>query len=198
MPKVNLNLERKLEDFSEWNEANQRLTKLQGRLAEVERHIATLHGELSLHSEVARTDQTQQKAAALLKGDVDAALKTSRGMMSITEDLDQAHQERNTLVTAIEMLTKEINQLRGRLSQRICDAHAPEYRRLVQKQAELVRRTAETNDEIVTFLKAIEETGVSTSALRNMAFGAVGRWSDDYSRARFYLKEAREFGFIDG
>src|SRR6266851_10347221 len=140
---------KRLEDFETWNEANQRLAKLQGRLAEVERHIATLHGELSLHTEVARTDQTQQKAAALLKGDIDAALKASRGMVSITEDLNQAGQERNTLVTAIEMLTKEINQLRGRLSQRICDAHAPEYRRLVQKQAELVRQTAETNDEIV-------------------------------------------------
>ncbi len=187
---------KRLEDFETWNEANQRLAKLQGRLAEVERHIATLHGEMSLHSEVARTDQTQQRAAALLKGDIDAALKTSHGMVSITEDLGQASQERNTLVAALDMLTKEIDRLRGQLSQRICEAHAPQYRSLVRKQAELVRQVAETNDEMREFLKTIEELGISNSSLRNMVFAGAGLLSENYSKANFYLRECREFGFV--
>lgn len=193
MSKINIG---RLEDYPEWRDANQKLTKLQEKLSETEHHIATLQGELNVVAEGTREGEVERKAAALLTGNLDAAITHNRGMLTVSEDLGRAREERGTYVRAIEMLNKEINQLRGRLSSRICEALGPEYRRLVQKQERQVREVARTNDEIREFLKAIEGQGVSVSNLRNMVFAGVGLLSEDYSKANYYLRECREFGFV--
>jgi hypothetical protein len=101
----------------------------------------------------------------------------------IEADLDAAYEERAVLDEAILMQTREIENLRDRLSKEICATLRPRHQQMALRIAKAMKELATASAEEHDFRKQLEDDGIRYSAwLRPMEFTAIGRLDEPSSR----------------
>jgi hypothetical protein len=174
---------------AEWRAARAKVDEISGRLDRVGREINAT-GTLP----TAAAD-TRIRAEALLEGrdsvSADVLRAEALGRYGLLCD------RRRVLTEALRIAQQHSEQIRQRLSARICAAVMPHYRGLVSRLASALATAGEINDALAEITETLEGHEIAVTAyLRPMQCRAVGRASDAYSAANVWLKEAVEYQFI--
>lgn len=115
------------------------------------------------------------------------------------DQIDAARHRLHVLREAVAIQKRHVADVESKRSRELCEQFRPEHRKIVHAVAEAVAAVAKANEAERQFFEQFDQDpGIrTTSTLVAMPFMGAGRLRDPHSRARMYLKEARDRGFLD-
>ncbi len=139
----------KLENFPEWLEAEKKLAGIQVDLNQIDSRLREIQAEQ-------REDSSLEAAENYLAG-------KDMPDRSRDEEINQLHQKRKVLMTAIGIQRQEVDRIRRECSLIICDNLNPEYMKLFQNRDDKILAAFEAEIELAAFIQARVADGVLCS-----------------------------------
>jgi len=148
--------------------------ELQGKRTAADKRVQELLSTRSEAQGPMSGSERQERARALTLGH--SVKFTGRPQpRQIEADLNAAYEERAVLDEAILMQTREIENLRDRLSKEICATLRPSHHQMALRIAKAMKELAAASAEEHDFSKQLEDDGIRYSAwLRPMEYTKLG------------------------
>ena len=175
-----------LTDFPEWSAEVDKLNELQHKLndnAEAQRKMPPVEAVL---------DRRSRAATELLDG------TAPPGGEEWAAQLQKLQAESHIISEAIRIHKSRMDVLKGRLSEQICAPFIKQHREHVADVIECVQALAKANAVEAGLRRQLELGDVQyLGYLRAMPYKKVGLIEDPNSDINRFLKECREFGFME-
>ena len=174
-------MKKRLQDFPQWQEANQKLVDMQLELTEVQAE----------RNEILTAQMAGRNRPSHLDDAVEELLSGGRLAMPQPEDdrLDELRFRSQVLNKAIPIQRNLISNLEGDLSEQICKEAKPEYRKCVEAVVEASALLLKAVTAEQDFRDELSAGGVKTTHLNPVIFYKTKH------RCEYFLTEAGKAGY---
>ncbi|MRR56375.1 MAG: hypothetical protein EG822_18060 [Deltaproteobacteria bacterium] len=185
---------KRLEDFTDYAEATEKLTRLKQMLDEVEKSKAQA---LSTLSDARKSTPTREAARQFLETDLTEA----------TVDQDAAARSReysglvkrsSMLIEAIKLQQREVGDIQAARSKEVIKAIRPAYTKRVREILSAARNLSRQLADEKAYRDELIQAGIQhIGNLPTLAALGVGDLSDPNSRINHFIKALADDGYID-
>lgn len=181
---------KRLQDFEEWRQAEQRLVDLQLEYAQADSDYQLGLDSLAASRAMREAERLELEAAAILD---DVKLPPTVEEVKL-QNLDR---RRRVLRRAIEIHKKRMHEMRMELSRTIARQLLPEYSALIKDMSRAVATLARLVDREREFRETLKDGDVSfVGVIPPCTMTWFGGLKDSYSRANLFINQAIESGYL--
>jgi len=190
-----------LSAFPEYVAAKNDLDAVNANIAELDRQICTLDGEISaMRASAIGRDVEAEEYLERLRAAEAATPALFERIRSRSDELAELRRQREVAKRTRDIVDQAVTAAVNRCSRIVCDELRPEFAARVRAVAEGVIDNKRKGDELTDLRREIERAGYTTGSLLGVPsvhlWGRFGRFDDYNSPIRCFLRGCEQQGYL--